>query len=349
MTVTYDPATVSLIVDWARWRGFAPDLAVCIAWGESALDVNAEGDYVNGVPTSHGIYQGNDIHGKPREYWLGYDGAKRSMAFIQDRWRRTLTAQFPAAADEWRERPADFLPRFWAAAQGADPAFTAARSPAALAAGMAVADDWFARHEWAYAGPGGWLMPVNGTVNTGYPYGAPTVDSAGNASTHRGWDFPAPEGFEVRAIRAGVVTYADWYNYNGEPKNDGTGIGIAVFVRDERGVVWRYGHQSATYVYVGQRVRFGETIGLCGATGYAQGSHVHLERHEGGRLTDPAIDLLHWQPPTPPQPPAPPPQPPPGPTPDQIKALWLKRAGEVRAAGEQAVKVADAMVKDVGG
>src|SRR5215216_7984361 len=189
MAVTYDPATVSIIIEWARDRGFAPDLAVCIAWGESELNVDAAGDYVNGVPTSHGLYQVNDIHGQPRSHWLGYDGAKRSMAQIQGRWRDALARNFPTAADDWRERPAAFLPRFWADAQGADPAHTAARSPAALANGMAVADDWFARHEWCYAGPGGWLMPVNGSVNTGYPYGAPTVDSAGNRSTHRGTDF----------------------------------------------------------------------------------------------------------------------------------------------------------------
>src|SRR5215216_6654931 len=89
MAVTYDPATVSIIIEWSRDRGFAPDLAVCIAWGESELNVDAAGDYENGVPTSHGLYQVNDIHGKPREYWLGYDGAKRSMAQIQTRWRGT--------------------------------------------------------------------------------------------------------------------------------------------------------------------------------------------------------------------------------------------------------------------
>ena len=49
-----------------------------------------------------------------------------------------------------------------------------------------------------------------------------------------------------------------------------------------------YKHLSEVFVYTGQTVRKGESIGKMGTTGYSTGVHLHFEMRENGAAFDPA-------------------------------------------------------------
>ena len=86
---------------------------------------------------------------------------------------------------------------------------------------------------------------------------------------HRGFDISAAKGTPILAIDDGEVTRA--------VRIDRSDAGLWVSVRHSSGVTSRYLHLSRVLVNVGQMVRRGETVGLCGATGNARGPHLHLD------------------------------------------------------------------------
>jgi hypothetical protein len=58
-----------------------------------------------------------------------------------------------------------------------------------------------------------------------------------------------------------------------------------------------YGHLSEIQVNVGQRVRAGDVIGLVGATGIAEGPHLHMEVRYGENDYRATVNPLLWLPP----------------------------------------------------
>jgi len=99
----------------------------------------------------------------------------------------------------------------------------------------------------------------------------------GHGAFHKGLDFAGPEGSEVIAVAAGVVTWA----------GDKTGYGSLVEVSHGNGLVTRYGHNAKTLVAVGQTVTRGQPIALVGSTGRSTGPHVHFEVLQNGRQINP--------------------------------------------------------------
>ena len=95
----------------------------------------------------------------------------------------------------------------------------------------------------------GWLAPRKGRL-------------------HRGLDIGAPTGTPILALDEGAVTRAVTV--------DRSDAGLWVAVLHPSGVTSRYLHLSRVLVTVGQRVRRGDVIGHCGATGNARGGHPHL-------------------------------------------------------------------------
>ena len=65
------------------------------------------------------------------------------------------------------------------------------------------------------------------------------------------------------------------------------GYGKYVLIRHRFGFYTRYAHMSRIYVYVGERVKQGQVIGLMGDTGLSTGPHVHFEIHLGNQFIDP--------------------------------------------------------------
>jgi murein DD-endopeptidase MepM/ murein hydrolase activator NlpD len=99
----------------------------------------------------------------------------------------------------------------------------------------------------------------------------------GHGAFHKGLDFAGPEGSEVIAVAAGVVTWA----------GDKTGYGSLVEVSHGNGLVTRYAHNARTLVSVGQTVSRGQPIALVGSTGRSTGPHVHFEVMQNGKQINP--------------------------------------------------------------
>lgn len=108
----------------------------------------------------------------------------------------------------------------------------------------------------------------------------------GNRVPHHGVEFTNPSGTPVLAVGEGDVVFAGW--------DDGTQIspwrdyyGNVVVIRHAIGgepqpVFSVYAHLSVMQVEAGQRVAAGQQVGLVGASGGAQGSHLHFEVRYGG-------------------------------------------------------------------
>lgn len=118
--------------------------------------------------------------------------------------------------------------------------------------------------------------PVRGGwISSGY--GWRTDPFTGEREFHPGIDFAGRAGATVRAVAAGVVTWAG-------PRY---GYGNLVIVNDGDGYSTYYAHNKKVLVKVGDIVKRGDAISLMGETGRATGPHVHLEVHKDGRTVNP--------------------------------------------------------------
>jgi murein DD-endopeptidase MepM/ murein hydrolase activator NlpD len=97
------------------------------------------------------------------------------------------------------------------------------------------------------------------------------------ARPHEGIDVSAPEGAEIEAPAAGVVTDVRWED----------GYGSLLTVDHGFGLVTRYAHCSKILVVRGQRVKRGQKIALVGHTGLATGPHLHYEVWVNGKPVNP--------------------------------------------------------------
>lgn len=110
-------------------------------------------------------------------------------------------------------------------------------------------------------------------------YGAPRT-----GHTHAGIDLVAPTGTPVVAAAAGTVTQAG----QGSPS-----AGLAVTLAHFGAWSSFYCHLSRVDVALGQSVAMGEAIGQVGATGNAEGPHLHTELTLAGHDLDP-VPLYAW-------------------------------------------------------
>ena len=116
---------------------------------------------------------------------------------------------------------------------------------------------------------------------------------------HRGIDYAANAGTEIRATSDGVVIHRGWKG----------SFGNMLELRHTNGWVTRYAHLRAFKrdVVLGTRVRQSDIIGYVGMTGLATGPHLHYEMLQSGRQKDPlsvdlppgdpvpAEDLVRWE------------------------------------------------------
>ncbi|WP_346837142.1 M23 family metallopeptidase [Microbulbifer sp. SAOS-129_SWC] len=109
-------------------------------------------------------------------------------------------------------------------------------------------------------------------------FGYRTDPFTGRRAWHNGLDFAGKMGSEVRAVAAGVVTWA----------GDRYGYGNLVEINHGNGYKTRYGHNSKVKVKVGDVVKKGQVISLMGSSGRSTGPHVHFEVYKNDRAVDPA-------------------------------------------------------------
>jgi len=99
---------------------------------------------------------------------------------------------------------------------------------------------------------------------------------------HAGIDLPAPHGAPVSAAGFGTVVFAGFHP---------SGWGNLVIVGHRFGLQTLYAHLSAIDVRVGQFVPAGGRVGRVGATGSADGPHLHFEVRLRGANVDPRSAL----------------------------------------------------------
>lgn len=119
-------------------------------------------------------------------------------------------------------------------------------------------------------GVGVFVWPANNHFLSGYDY-EPDAN-------HPGIDIDGDEGAPVYAADNGVVVYAGWNNW---------GYGNVIVINHSNGWQTLYAHLSAYYVSCGQSVFQGNTIGAIGATGNADGAHLHFEMMYNGVRVNP--------------------------------------------------------------
>jgi murein DD-endopeptidase MepM/ murein hydrolase activator NlpD len=125
------------------------------------------------------------------------------------------------------------------------------------------------------------IHPEGRPVSSGYissGFGQRVDPFTGGEEFHEGIDFAAPEGTRVRAVAAGIVT---WAGARG-------GYGNMVQVDHGNGYATRYGHAYKVLVHVGEMVKRGDVIALVGDTGRSTGPHVHFEVLKNGHEVNPA-------------------------------------------------------------
>lgn len=92
---------------------------------------------------------------------------------------------------------------------------------------------------------------------------------------HYGLDLAQPTGEPIYAAFDGVVRIS----------RDNRSYGKLVIIHHNNGLETYYAHLSRRDVVVGQQVKSGDIIGLCGNTGRSFGSHLHFEiRYMGNAL-----------------------------------------------------------------
>lgn len=111
------------------------------------------------------------------------------------------------------------------------------------------------------AGSGYFVRPLLGGILTQGLHG------------YNGVDLGAPIGTPVYAAASGEVIISKYSA--GDPWFGGYGNYIAI--KHDNGTQTVYGHLSAVYVSVGERVTQGQTIGHVGNTGHSTGPHLHFE------------------------------------------------------------------------
>ena len=155
------------------------------------------------------------------------------------------------------------------------------------AVGRSVADGESTRDAFDLRGH---VFPVRGTHDYG---GAGAQFGAGRAGhSHQGQDVMARCGLRLVAARGGVIKAKKFHSSAGNyVVIDGEGTDVDYF----------YAHlTSPSPLNAGDRVTTGQQIGTVGATGNAQGCHLHFELwsgpgwYSGGAPFDPLPQLRAW-------------------------------------------------------
>ncbi len=136
------------------------------------------------------------------------------------------------------------------------------------------------------------VFPVQGAYDFG---GVDSRFGAGREGhSHQGQDIAAAAGTPIVAPRAGTIF---WRAYQA----DGAGHYVVLSGDDGRSYVFMHMQTGSVLVDKGQAVTAGQSLGAVGATGHADGPHLHFEiwldgwyASKASHPIDPLPDLLAW-------------------------------------------------------
>lgn len=113
--------------------------------------------------------------------------------------------------------------------------------------------------------------PLVGTIQITSEFGLRDLEGDGNEEEHNGIDFACSNGVTpIVSAGKGEVVFA-------EPNEHATGgYGKTVIVKHS-GIYTHYAHMSSLNVSVGDKVKQGDKVGVCGSTGQSTGPHLHFE------------------------------------------------------------------------
>ena len=114
-------------------------------------------------------------------------------------------------------------------------------------------------------------------VELSSPFGYRLDPDSGRAAMHEGVDLRGSSGEPVRATAAGVVLSAGWSGDYGQMVELDHGFGL----------ISRYAHLRKILVKPGDEIAPHRIVGLMGASGRANGVHLHYEVSVNGRVHDP--------------------------------------------------------------
>ncbi len=137
------------------------------------------------------------------------------------------------------------------------------------------AEERWAAQIAANGATGDWYWPVPGyyTITSFFGW----RDLYGSADNHTGTDIGVPQGVEIHAAQAGVVTLS---RYN-------SSYGNYCIINHGNGYATLYAHQmQLPLVKVGDTVSKGQAIGYVGNTGNSFGAHLHFELRVNGVRDD---------------------------------------------------------------
>ena len=130
---------------------------------------------------------------------------------------------------------------------------------------------WAAQIAALEAASGEWYWPVPGYYGITSYFGL--RDLYGTRDNHTGTDIGVPQGVEIHAAQAGVVTLS---RYN-------SSYGNYCIISHGNGYATLYAHQSQLpLVKAGDTVSKGQVIGYVGNTGNSYGAHLHFELRVNG-------------------------------------------------------------------
>ena len=120
----------------------------------------------------------------------------------------------------------------------------------------------------------GFVFPVAGEHTFTDTFGAPRMVGTATAHVHQGTDINCLLGTALLASETGTVEKV-WVNPLG---------GNSIWLAGASGTYYYYAHLSeyAIGLHEGQSVKGAEVVGYCGATGNAEGPHLHFEIHPAG-------------------------------------------------------------------
>lgn len=126
-----------------------------------------------------------------------------------------------------------------------------------------------------YVSNSSFIAPVYGVITS--PYGRRIHPIKKTVSLHTGVDIKANEGVSIKAALGGEVIEACFESTYGNH----------VKISHPGGFVTLYAHCSKLLVKKGDKVKQGDIIAKVGATGVADGPHLHFEISKDGKHQDP--------------------------------------------------------------